>query len=148
MLLQEVEEAPKAMGPAALLRTIGKKTRHRSGYDDDASLLGKQTTAVEFVMAKDPMPLLATCTSMIVDSVHRGVHNGEGGTEGGSELAQERSIAIAAHPATTEEVHRLIVCCSLLLWAHILSHSAHVGLGGDNFCCKLFLLTHTRACQA
>lgn len=108
---QEVEEAAKPMGPAALLRTLGKKTRHRSGYDDGATLLGKAVPALEFVMAKDPMPLLAAATALEFGAAEAGGGVPGGETEGveaeGVEAKGERAGVVAAHPATTSEV---LVC--------------------------------------
>ena len=55
------------MGPDALLKSIGKKHRHRTGYDSGTSLLHKATSALAFIRCSDPMPTLATTTSILLE---------------------------------------------------------------------------------
>jgi hypothetical protein len=65
--VQEVEEQPKAMGPAALLKKVGKKERHRSGYDAATTLMHRATAAAAFVFGADPMAVLASATRLVLD---------------------------------------------------------------------------------
>lgn len=55
------------MGPDALLNKIGKKHRHRTGYETGTSLLHKTVSAVSFIRCKDPMPILANTSSIVLD---------------------------------------------------------------------------------
>ena len=55
-----MEEPAQAMGPDALLKKIGKKHRHRTGYETGTSLLHKTVSAVAFVRCQDPMPVSYT----------------------------------------------------------------------------------------
>lgn len=55
------------MGPDALLKKIGKKHRHRTGYETGTSLLHKTVSAVAFVRCQDPMPILANTSSIVLD---------------------------------------------------------------------------------
>jgi hypothetical protein len=65
--VQDFDEPNQAMGPDALLKKIGKKHRHRTGYETGTSLLHKTVSAVEFIRCKDPMPILASTSSIILD---------------------------------------------------------------------------------
>ena len=73
------------MGPAALLKKLGKKERHRTGYDEDTSLMHRATAAAQFVFTADPMPLLATATRLVLDGPEA-VPPGEVRTEGDAEV--------------------------------------------------------------
>ena len=64
MLTQEVEDVPAPMGPAALLKKIGKKDRQRAGYADGASTFHRAAAAADWVMCSDPMPQLALCSTL------------------------------------------------------------------------------------
>ena len=62
MDVQDLEGPAQAMGPDALLKKIGKKHRHRTGYEEGTSLLHRTVSVVSFIRCKDPMPVLAnTC---------------------------------------------------------------------------------------
>jgi hypothetical protein len=65
--VQDVEDTPKPMGPDALLKSIGKKQRHRTGYDAGISLMHRASPAADFVLCDDPMPTLASHTALIFD---------------------------------------------------------------------------------
>lgn len=67
MDVQDLEEPAQAMGPDALLKKIGKKHRHRTGYETGTSLLHKTVSAVSFIRCQDPMPILANTSSIILD---------------------------------------------------------------------------------
>lgn len=65
--VQDVEDTPKPMGPDALLKSIGKKQRHRTGYDAAVSLMHRASPAAAFILCDDPMPTLASHTALILD---------------------------------------------------------------------------------
>ena len=65
--LQDLVEQPKAMGPDALLKTVAKKQRHRTGYEDGQTTMHAPLSALAFVAAKDPVPMLAQYTVIHLD---------------------------------------------------------------------------------
>jgi Domain of unknown function (DUF3381) len=83
--LQDLEDAPKVMGPDALLKTIGKKHRHRTGYDAGTSLVHKTVTAVEFVRCNDPMPTLGTTSAILLEKGEACATATRGDAEAGAE---------------------------------------------------------------
>lgn len=64
--MQDLEGPEQPMGPDALLKSIGKKHRHRSGYEAGVSMLAKTVSALEFVRSADPMPTLGSVTSILL----------------------------------------------------------------------------------
>lgn len=58
--LQEVNEMPKSMGPDALLKQKIKQKRHREGYEEGLSTMHKPLAAAAFVVADNPVELLAS----------------------------------------------------------------------------------------
>lgn len=67
MDVQDLEGPAQAMGPDALLKKIGKKHRHRTGYEEGTSLLHRTVSVVSFIRCKDPMPVLANTSSIVLD---------------------------------------------------------------------------------
>jgi AdoMet-dependent rRNA methyltransferase SPB1 len=61
-LFQEVAEAPKIMGPEALLKLKIKQKRHREGYEEGLSTSHKPLAAVEFLLSDAPVELLGRAT--------------------------------------------------------------------------------------
>lgn len=55
------------MGPDALLKKIGKKQRHRTGYAADTSLMHTSTAAATFVLCEDHMATLASASQFALD---------------------------------------------------------------------------------
>eukprot|EP00967_Tisochrysis_lutea_P151398 scaffold294438_cov18-Tisochrysis_lutea.AAC.1 len=51
---QEVADAPRVMGPEALLRQKIKQHRHRGGYEDGLSTMHKVVPALAFLAASAP----------------------------------------------------------------------------------------------
>jgi hypothetical protein len=66
-VLQDVEEPAKAMGPDALLKKVGKKQRHRDGYETNTSIMHHTASAADFVLTSEPMPLLANTSVFVLD---------------------------------------------------------------------------------
>lgn len=66
-LFQEVAEAPKVMGPDALLKQKIKQKRHREGYEDGVSLMSKTVSAAAFVGADNPVEMLGQYTTLALD---------------------------------------------------------------------------------
>jgi hypothetical protein len=62
-----MEEPAKAMGPDALLKKIGKKHRHRDGYETNTSIMHSSTSAADFILTSDPMSLLANTSLFILE---------------------------------------------------------------------------------
>lgn len=60
--MQEVVEAPKKMGPDALMKDKFKAQRHRTGYDDGLSTTHRAMPATAFLLSDNPVPLLGVAT--------------------------------------------------------------------------------------
>ena len=102
------------MGPDALLKSIGKKHRHRTGYAEGVSMIARTVTAVEFVRSSDPMPMLGSVTAIHLKPPAGGADGGEeeaaDGEEGegpGRMSGEEASEVILEHPDTDAEVRAL-----------------------------------------
>ena len=61
-LFEEVEEAPRSMGPDALLKMKAKQRRFREGYEDGISSTHKSVSAVAFILSDHPVELLGRYT--------------------------------------------------------------------------------------
>lgn len=59
---QEVADAPRVMGPDALIKMKIKQKRHREGYEEGLSTSHKVLPLVKFVMASNPVELLGQFT--------------------------------------------------------------------------------------
>ncbi|KAF5833809.1 FtsJ-like methyltransferase-domain-containing protein [Dunaliella salina] len=66
-LFQEVSDAPRVMGPEALLRQKIKQHRHRSGYEDGLSTMHKVVPALGFLAASAPVEMLGQVTQIALD---------------------------------------------------------------------------------
>ena len=56
--LQEIQEAPKIMGPDALLKQKIKQRRHREGYEEGLSSTYRPLPAAAFITSDKPVELL------------------------------------------------------------------------------------------
>lgn len=63
--LQEVVEAPKKMGPDALLKDKFKANRQRQGYEDGISLTSRTAPATAFVLSEAPVEMLGRFTRYV-----------------------------------------------------------------------------------
>lgn len=61
-LLQEIQGAPKAGGPDALLRQKVKQKRFREGYEEGLSTLHRPASAAAFVASEQPVEMLGQYT--------------------------------------------------------------------------------------
>eukprot|EP00892_Ulva_mutabilis_P005880 jgi/Ulvmu1/3664/UM017_0078.1 len=89
-LFQDLEDPARPMGPDALLKSIGKKHRHRSGYEAGASMIASTVTAAQFVRSADPMPTLGSVRAILLqppdegdaDAVAKDAEEGDEGADG------------------------------------------------------------------
>lgn len=65
LALQEVADAPKKMGPDALLKDKFKTSRQRSGYEDGVSLAHRPAPAAGFILSENPVEMLARFTRCV-----------------------------------------------------------------------------------
>ncbi len=65
MALQEVADAPKKMGPDALLKDKFKTSRQRSGYEEGVSLSHRPAPAAAFILSENPVEMLARFTRYV-----------------------------------------------------------------------------------
>lgn len=56
--MQETADAPKVMGPDALLRQKITQKRHRDGYEEGSSSLHRPLPAAAFVASDSPVEVL------------------------------------------------------------------------------------------
>jgi Domain of unknown function (DUF3381) len=61
-LPQEVAEAPRAMGPDALLKQKVKQKRFRDGYEEGLSTTHRSSSAAAFVLSDSPVEMLGRFT--------------------------------------------------------------------------------------
>eukprot|EP00955_Chlamydomonas_euryale_P107702 365795-Chlamydomonas_euryale.AAC.11 len=64
---QDVSDAPRVMGPEALIRDKIKQTRHREGYQEGISTTFKSTSAVAFVISDTPVEMLGQMTKFAIE---------------------------------------------------------------------------------
>ncbi len=62
-----MNDAPKVMGPEALLREKVKQRRHREGYEDGISTTFKALSALGFLTSDTPVELLGQFTRLALD---------------------------------------------------------------------------------
>lgn len=60
--VQEVAQAPRPMGPDALLKQKIKQKRFREGYEDGMSSLHKEASAAAFIASDNPVEMLGQYT--------------------------------------------------------------------------------------
>ena len=60
--MQEVVEAPKKMGPDALLKDKFKANRQRQGYEEGISTTRRTAPATSFVLSEAPVEMLGRFT--------------------------------------------------------------------------------------
>lgn len=60
--MQEVVEAPKKMGPDALLKDKFKANRQRQGYEEGISTSHRTAPATSFVLSEAPVEMLGRFT--------------------------------------------------------------------------------------
>ncbi|KAL4457861.1 hypothetical protein ABPG75_012726 [Micractinium tetrahymenae] len=100
-LFQEVQDAPRVMGPDALIKQKIKQTRFREGYEDGISTTHKVLPAAAFIAGDSPIEMLGQFTAIAIEGP-----NSEGevaGVEDAAELAQ----FVRGHAATDAEVKTL-----------------------------------------
>lgn len=113
--MQDLEDPARPMGPDALLKSIGKKQRHRTGYEAGASMIARTVTAAEFVRSADPMPTLASVRAILMqvpdaEASDGEAAEGEGEGEGDATArlsAEEATAMIVEHAETDTEVRAL-----------------------------------------
>ncbi|PSC71474.1 rRNA methyltransferase [Micractinium conductrix] len=100
-LFQEVQEAPKIMGPDALIKQKIKQTRFREGYAEGLSTTHKVLSAAAFIAGDAPVEMLGQYTTIAI----------EGPTSeadvAGVDDAAELAAFVRGHEATTAEVKLL-----------------------------------------
>lgn len=96
------------MGPDALLKSIGKKHRHRMGYEAGVSMLAKTVTAVAFVRCADPMPTLGSVTAILMKPPDPAT-DATGAGKGSDGEEEEEAAAVGAAKLGGEEAHALIL---------------------------------------
>lgn len=62
VLLQEVTEEAKSMGPDALLKQKIKQKRFREGYAEGLSSMHKEASAITFLISDSPVEMLGQYT--------------------------------------------------------------------------------------
>lgn len=117
--VQDLEDPNRKMGPDALLKSIGKKQRHRTGYEAGASMLAKTVTAAHFVRCADPMPTLGSVTAILLQPPDPAAaaaaaedveeeEGADGAADAAAKLSGEEATAlILEHPETDKEVREL-----------------------------------------
>lgn len=65
-------EAPKKMGPDALLKDKFKANRQRQGYEDGISLTRRTAPATAFVLSENPVEMLGRFTRCVWLRIHFG----------------------------------------------------------------------------
>eukprot|EP00878_Enallax_costatus_P015432 GHUV01016165.1.p1 GENE.GHUV01016165.1~~GHUV01016165.1.p1 ORF type:complete len:408 (+),score=85.30 GHUV01016165.1:277-1500(+) len=108
-LFQEVAEAPKVMGPEALLKQKIKQKRHREGYDDRLSSSHKAMPAAAFVLSDTPVEMLGHATQLILAGKAAEQPVGpEPGSDADAPLNYPAlAEAVRNHPATDHEIQTL-----------------------------------------
>ncbi|GAB4820618.1 hypothetical protein N2152v2_007664 [Parachlorella kessleri] len=103
-IFQEVAEAPKLMGPDALLKQKVAQKRFREGYDEGASSTHRALAAAAFVAGDAPVELLGRFTQLVLEGPASLPPSSEAGV--GAVPAAAAKL-IREHPATTAEVRTL-----------------------------------------
>ena len=98
--LQDVTEAPKNMGPDALIKQKVKQKRFREGYEEGLSTMHKPTSAAAFVLSTTPVEMLGQFSQFAVSGAVAQSYPG-------AELAPGFASFVEQHPATSSEVKAL-----------------------------------------
>ncbi|KAK9808202.1 hypothetical protein WJX73_008345 [Symbiochloris irregularis] len=99
-LFQEVTEAPKPLGPDALLRQrANAQKRHREGYAEGLSSLHSTLPAAAFISSDTPVELLGQHSRLDLEGPVGSIE----GVEDAAAMAQQ----IREHPATDAEIRLL-----------------------------------------
>lgn len=67
---QEVADAPKAMGPDALLRAKVKQKRWREGYEEGAATTHRAAPAAAFIASAAPVEMLGQFSQCAPGALH------------------------------------------------------------------------------
>ena len=98
--MQDVTEAPKNMGPDALIKQKIKQKRFREGYEEGLSTMHKPTSAAAFILSDTPVEMLGQFSQIVLSG-------GAAESFPGAELAPDFAHFVEKHPATVEEVKAL-----------------------------------------
>ncbi|KAK9814670.1 hypothetical protein WJX72_009544 [[Myrmecia] bisecta] len=99
-LFQDVKEVPRNMGPDALIKMKMKQKKFREGYEEGLSTTHKQTSAVAFITASNPVEMLGQFSKFLLEGP---------GADLAADVADagEMAPAIARHALTTPEIRAL-----------------------------------------
>lgn len=98
--VQDVTEAPKNMGPDALIKQKIKQKRFREGYEEGLSTMHKPTSAAAFILSATPVEMLGQFSQIVLSG-------SAAESFPGAELAPDFAHFVEKHPATVEEVKAL-----------------------------------------
>lgn len=98
--MQDVTDAPKNMGPDALLKQKVKQKRFREGYEEGLSTMHKPCSAASFILSDAPVEMLGQFSQFALQGP-------TAETFPGAELAPEFADFVEAHPATQAEIKAL-----------------------------------------
>ncbi len=98
--VQDVTEAPKNMGPDALIKQKIKQKRFREGYEEGLSTMHKPTSAAAFILSATPVEMLGQFSQIVLSG-------GAAESFPGAELAPDFAHFVEKHTATVEEVKAL-----------------------------------------
>lgn len=98
--MQDVTEAPKNMGPDALIKQKIKQKRFREGYEEGLSTMHQPTSAAAFILSATPVEMLGQFSQIVLSG-------GAAESFPGAELAPDFAHFVEKHPATVEEVKAL-----------------------------------------
>ncbi|WIA36773.1 hypothetical protein OEZ86_008035 [Tetradesmus obliquus] len=113
VLFQEVAEAPKVMGPEALLKQKIKQKRHREGYEEGLSSSHRALPAAAFLLSATPIEMLGQATQLVISGKAAEAPVAPEANEDGEQqqpLALDwpaLAAAIASHAATDAEIKAL-----------------------------------------
>ncbi|KAL0044666.1 hypothetical protein WJX82_004707 [Trebouxia sp. C0006] len=99
-IFQDVTEAPKNMGPDALIKQKIKQKRFREGYEEGLSTMHQPTSAAAFILSATPVEMLGQFSQIVLSG-------GAAESFPGAELAPDFAHFVEKHPATVEEVKAL-----------------------------------------
>lgn len=98
--MQDVSEAPKNMGPDALIKQKIKQKRFREGYEEGLSTMHKPTSAAAFILSATPVEMLGQFSQIATSGPMAESFPG-------AELAPDFARFVEKHPATIKEVQAL-----------------------------------------
>lgn len=99
-IFRDVSEAPRNMGPDALLKQKIKQKRFREGYEEGLSTMHKPTSAAAFILSSTPVEMLGQFSQIAVSGP-------VADSFPGAELAPDFARFVEKHPATVDEVKAL-----------------------------------------